>query len=240
MLNTVTITGADDNTPISWILDMSDKYPFVEWAILVSSRLEGSRRFPSRGWCSAFSQRVASRGMDGRSTAVSMHVCGQWVRDLLRGRLDWNSLPEVRIVADRVQVNTHAEELISTSRMMDQIEVLYGKQFIVQLDGVNDHLFDAAWERKLNVSGLFDCSHGAGVLPKDWPTPRDHSRYYGYAGGLGPENVVEQIENIRIARRNLDFWIDMEGRVRDGMERLDLAKVERVLHLCKPLVGVES
>ena len=44
--------------------------------------------------------------------AVSMHVCGSWVRAMLRGQLDWNSLPEVRIVAGRVQVNTHAEEHI--------------------------------------------------------------------------------------------------------------------------------
>jgi len=31
------------------------------------------------------------------------------------------------------------------------------------LDGVNDHVLDAAISRNQNVAGLFDGSHGAGV-----------------------------------------------------------------------------
>ena len=242
MLKRVTITGADDNTPISWLLEMSERFPFVEWAILVSKRREGGSRFPSRQWCNKFSRQIANIGMADRPlwVKVSMHICGQWVRDFLHGELRWDDLPEVRVVADRVQINTHAEEQVSTAAMFDFIRVYGMKEFIFQLDGVNDHLFDAAAYRRLNVSGLFDCSHGAGVLPKEWPWISD-KRIYGYAGGLGPENVVEQIGIINSQRTGpglpaTPFWIDMEGRVRDGVGRLDLKKVERVLMACESLI----
>jgi hypothetical protein len=232
-MDRVTITGADDNTPVSALLDLSVEFPFVEWGILVSRRQEGGFRFPSRKWCSAFAR------ISEQTVPVSMHVCGEWVRQLLRGKLDWDALPEIRIVADRVQINTHAEEHISTVAAFDWMAVRNNKQFIIQLDGVNDHLFDAALARNLDVTGLFDCSHGAGVLPTEWPAPRYQSVYHGYAGGLGPENVRDQIYKIGKAHDRAlkgGWWIDMEGRVRDDSERLDLRKVRQVLEICAPIV----
>jgi hypothetical protein len=232
-MNKVTLTGADDRTDISAMIDLSAEFPFAEWGILVSAKQEGSSRFPSRNWIERFCHRAAVPAV-----AVSMHVCGSWVRAMLRGQLDWNALPEVRIVADRVQVNTHAEEHISNVAFLDWIGERNRKQFIIQLDAVNDHILDAAFARKLNVAGLFDGSHGAGVLPADWLSPRYKDVYYGYAGGLGPENVVEQVGKIAKAAawHKPGFWIDMEGRVRTH-EEFDLAKVRRVLELCAPLVG---
>ena len=232
-MNRVTITGADDNTPISALADLSQEFLFVEWGILVSMKQEGASRFPSRQWIDAFCRVAGQECMD-----VSMHVCGEWARRILRGTMDWFQLPEVRIVADRVQLNTHAEPHISCVAMFDWIAARSDKQFIIQLDGVNDHLLDAAVSRGLNAAGLFDCSHGAGILPVEWPRPRHCEVYHGYAGGLGPDNVVAQISKIQGAiPGSLPFWIDMEGRVRNSAEQLDLAKVRSVLEACAPLVS---
>lgn len=233
-MNRVTITGADNNTPVSALVDLSAEFPFVEWGILVSMRQEGGYRFPSKYWMERFSTKAADNRL-----AVSMHVCGEWVRRILRGHMDWNGLPEVRIVADRVQLNTHAEEHVSCVSMFDWMAQRSAKQFIIQLDGVNDHLLDAALARRINAVGLFDCSHGAGVLPADWPAPQHHNVYTGYAGGLGPENVADQIYKIDQAHYGTlqaGWWIDMEGRVRDSEEKLDLEKVRRVLETCAPLI----
>lgn len=233
-LDRVTITGADDNTPIPALVELSREFPFVEWGILVSEKQQGSSRFPGRQWMSSFASQAATEIM-----AVSMHVCGLWVRQMLRGKLDWESLPaDIRIVANRIQVNTHAEEHISTATFLDWISEHDAKQFIIQLDGINDHVLDAGFARKQNVAGLFDGSHGAGVLPESWPSPRHKGLSYGYAGGIGPENIVEQVANINKASawHKEPVWIDMEGRVRTH-EVLDLAKVRRVLELCAPLVG---
>ena len=233
-MNRVTLTGADDRTDIAALIDLSAEFPFVEWGILVSAKQEGGSRFPSRNWMDSFSHRAAHPGVN-----VSMHVCGQWVRSMLRGQLDWNALPEVRIVADRVQVNTHAEEHITTVAALEWMAERGNKQFIIQLDAVNDHFFDGAVARRINAAGLFDLSHGAGVLPDSWPSLRHASIYHGFAGGLSPDNVVEQVAKITdTVTGSLPFWIDMEGRVRTD-EVFDLAKVRRVLELCAPLVSNE-
>ncbi len=229
-MTNVTITGADDNTPISALVDLSAEFPFVEWGILVSKRQEGGFRFPSKAWIDQFSRRAAVGKL-----AASMHVCGEWVRRILRGTMDWTELPEVRIVADRVQINTHAEEHVCTSAAIDWFAARSAKEFILQLDGVNDIVFDACHHHKLRVTGLFDRSHGAGRLPERWPTPyfTGVSRY-GYAGGLGPDNLRTEIPKIAEASGCCDFWIDMEGKVRDDSDRLDLSKVRRVLEICAP------
>lgn len=233
-LDRVTITGADDNTPMQALFDLSAEFPFVEWGILVSKRQIGTSRFPSADWCTRFALASADKPV-----RVSMHVCGSWVREIFRGVADWNSFPEVRISADRVQLNTHAEEHISTCAVLDYMAARNAKQFIIQLDGVNDHILDAGLSRRLNVAGLFDRSHGAGVLPNTWPVPGHWGTYYGYAGGLGPENLTVELAKIQIAASSspTDFWIDMEGRVRDADERLDLNKVRSVLNVAKAFIA---
>jgi hypothetical protein len=232
MLTTVTITGADDATPIQALIDLSAEFPFVEWGILVSIIQEGSSRFPSRKWISNFSR--------DNNLQVSMHVCGGgWVRSILKGKMDWKAFPEeLREVANRVQINTHAQEHVSTSAALDWFAAHPDKEFILQLDGVNDIVFDACVHRNLRVTGLFDASHGGGRLPDAWPTPYwPQCQRYGYAGGLGPLNVEAEIRRIREARRGLEFWIDMEGRVRDERSgHLDLSKVRQVLEICAPLM----
>ena len=231
-MNRVTLTGADDRTPTQALVELSREFPFVEWGILVSEKQEGGSRFPSKDWMSKFAMKAGSEAMK-----VSMHVCGSWVRQMLRGQLDWNRLPEIRIVADRVQVNTHAEEHITTVAALDWMKSRGNKQFIIQLDAVNDHFFDGAVTRQVNVAGLFDLSHGAGVLPDSWPSLRHAKIYHGFAGGLSPDNVVDQVAKITdTVTGSLPFWIDMEGRVRTH-EVFDLSKVRRVLELCAPLIS---
>lgn len=61
----------------------------------------------------------------------------------------------------------------------------------------------------------------------------------GYAGGIGPENVVEQIGNIESVC-NQAYWIDMERRVRaDDDSYLNMAKVRRVLENVRRMANAE-
>ena len=81
----------------------------------------------------------------------------------------------------------------------------------------------------VNCSTLFDLSHGAGVLPEQWPKPLPGIRC-GYAGGLSPDNIKEQLTLISAAVGDTPIWIDMETHVRSNNDRLfDLGKVEQVL-----------
>jgi len=47
MITKVTITGPDDSIDPSELISLNNKYPFVEWGILVSQKHFGANRFPS-------------------------------------------------------------------------------------------------------------------------------------------------------------------------------------------------
>jgi hypothetical protein len=219
----VTITGADDGASIPELVDLSIEFPFVEWGILVSKDQEGSYRFPSRDWITRFSGAASQRNL-----AVSTHLCGGWVRAMLTDELDWHEVPACLNVSQRVQINTHAGRYVSTIGMIDSLQHHADKEFIFQWDGVNNHLAYAALAYGCKVAALFDRSGGAGIRPSYWPQPVE-AFWCGYAGGLGPENVIEQVHEIeRVCSQ--PYWIDMERRVRtEDDSALDMRAVRRVL-----------
>jgi hypothetical protein len=235
-LERVTITGADGNSNIERLMEISQEFPFVEWGILVSRRAEGTPRFPGREWIDEFVEVCQAQDTP---IDVSMHVCGAWVRQMLVGDLEWSELPSVRHICQRVQINTHAELHKSTTGLWKSLKEQIDKEFIFQWDGINDHLTYAAFAGGLKVAALFDTSGGAGILPLSWPKPIK-SFPCGYAGGLGPENVAQQLRNIgRVCDQ--PFWIDMERNVRTFNDAgLDIASVRKVLHIAKQFLRVDK
>jgi hypothetical protein len=141
----------------------------------------------------------------------------------------------------RVQINTHGEPhpvvLGHLCRTLAGYDVSSGGsiEVIFQRDGQNDQIFDylnlqkLAGERRYNVSTLFDISHGAGVLPIEWPEVIEGASC-GYAGGLSPDNVSAQLDKIAYAAGETVFWIDAETKLRsEDDETFDLVKVEQFL-----------
>jgi hypothetical protein len=234
MVDLVTITGADDTTEIQQLMDLSAEFPFVEWGILVSKRQEGSRRFPSRAWINGFLDVAFDHDVH-----ISTHLCGAWVQQLFLGTLKWEEVPRVAQVGERIQINTHAESYVASDLMKKSFEnpMVAGREFIVQWDGVNGHRAHSLAAYTPEVSVLYDLSGGAGILPDTWPKP--HPNFYcGYAGGLGPNNVVEQLKRIEESARGRHYWIDMERRVRNADDsRLDMEAVRSVLQQVASVKG---
>lgn len=230
-LHRVTITGADDSTSIPWLLSTSNKYPFVEWGILVSRSSVGSYRFPSIRWIDDLQLAIKQSAV---SPQLSLHICGKYVRDICRG--DWTSLEADLLkyleMVDRIQLNFHSYTHLwenEAKEALSQKAEQYAWQVILQADGVNDPLI-AEIQQNGNVDAvpLFDTSGGAGVLPDKWPTST--LGFCGYAGGLGPDNVLAQLDQIADQAHNADIWIDMERNVRSHDDLiLDANKVESVL-----------
>lgn len=242
-LDRVTMTGADDETPIKDLVALSKEYPFVEWGILVSPRRVGTERFPGAIWQQALADEIMARpGMK-----ISVHLCGGYVRSVLaHGTLAVQEIP-IWGVAGRVQLNFHAEPHDFYPGAFIALLQHWQRQVIFQIDGVNGEAFNVAGIGNVDATPLFDTSGGAGVLPGVWPAATYHKRaaarhedhehvahrrlYHGYAGGLGPETIADELPKIAQAANGARIWIDMEGRVRTA-ERFDLEKVRAVLDYC--------
>jgi hypothetical protein len=252
-LDRVTITGADESVSPRSLLDLSAEFPFVEWGILVSSSHTGfgehSPRFPSQVWIDRLLDACGPSGAYP-APALSLHVCGKWVRDLLMGNISVPSRLGERQAFQRVQLNFHAERVTCNPRPFFNALLAMGpRQYIFQIDGAdgNKHLESLYAlndsDHSIDAVPLFDTSGGAGVLPRQWPRPQYMSTdrdfiYHGYAGGLGPDTLPDELPKIDAASAGARIWIDMERRVRsDDDEQFDLVKVRRCLELCAPLVS---
>jgi len=234
MIDRVTITGADDSIRPDALGDLADRYPFVEWGILFSGSRQGMPRYPTPGWLSALGAVVANRKL-----TFSAHLCGRWVRDLvLQGNLTFRKEYEALWpMWSRIQLNFHGQYHKACIGFVGALRDNRGKDWIFQHDGVNDGLISTFTQNpNLRAYPLFDRSGGAGAVPLWWPKPI--CPYQGYAGGLGPDNIVEEIRRIEAVTGDSRIWIDMETRVRSEDDRVfDLGKVERCLELAKPFVN---
>lgn len=204
----ITFTGADDGTNLLDLADFSRAYS-AELGILFSPKRAGSARYPTLAWTGRLIKTIVG--------PLSAHICGDYSRALLRGE----RLPdEIELLLesrfDRVQINT-AEPNIPVGRLSAWAASL-GLQLILQCRDTFPEDNRAQW--------LFDRSGGRGEQPEHWPVPHpDMPGPVGYAGGIGPANVLDTLNRITTS---LPFWIDMESGVRNAEDRFDIGRCRAV------------
>ena len=206
-LTAVTLTGADERTDIEALVRLARDYPALEVGLLYTATPEGRNRYPSLPWLDGASQALGGR--------FALHVCGHSARaELLNGRAEL-----LRIISRsrRVQVNGdvgHGELPLLAARV---------PELITQFQASRTDLRDDA---TANHSLLVDASGGRGVSPSQWERPST-SKDVGYAGGLGPDNIGDQLPRIAEVAEGR-YWIDMEGHLRTN-DWFDLDKCQAVL-----------
>lgn len=233
MLTGVTISGADDQVDPADLIALSAEFPFVEWGVLVSSSRLGGPRYPTRRWMVELENRTHELFIRrGQRMNLSAHFCGEVAREALANRL--HPLPVLERV-QRIQINGYSPPspgVVRFARAMPSFEIILQVRDEASLqDAARDV------EEIGNASILFDPSGGTGHQPFGWPR-RPLGVELGYAGGIGPDNVLDVLRDIG-AVASSEFWIDMESGVRTD-DVFDLAKVRAVLEKCAPFVGVPS
>jgi phosphoribosylanthranilate isomerase len=220
----LTITGVDARTTATWIKAMGQKYLMrsgcsgVEFAILRSPKVGQSPRYPTRGDI----QKIVSYVYPDQ---LAFHLCGEYAR-MAHDPARWQELADVVdfTLVKRVQVNSteaSAEAALTLMRFSAHI----GMPVVMQWRaGPFPYL------PKLDL--LQDRSGGKGVIETEWFLPgrlalKARSRI-GYAGGLSPENIAEQLPRITAASRGLYTWVDCESGVRTD-DWLDIDKAEAMM-----------
>lgn len=246
-LDRVTITGADDSVNVKQLVDLFQEFPFVEWGILASSGRMGSPRFPSAAWLNDLCETSFTHNY---KMQLSLHLCGKVVRQLLMG-IDEIKERALLVPFQRIQLNFHGEgSPCYPSNFFESLLAFGDKQIIFQIDGARGNVYlesilSRELGRRVDAVGLFDASGGAGVLPEKWPHPRyvlgSYWNYHGYAGGLSPDNLAEQLPLINEVAFSCRFWIDVETGIRSDNDKVfDLDKVRRFLEIAKPHIKEKS
>lgn len=230
------LCGIDDTVNIQDLLNISKKYPFLEWGILLRSDLEGVARYPTADWINDFLQR---RSKCGYSVNVAGHLCGNRVIELLSG--DYQYIEYLKSHKfNRLQVNATAingvrlnggslslyyKNLITAVRAFPELE------WIIQRNAETEsfcQVIETNATNYRNISFLFDSSCGTGKLSLDFPDP-PKGFMCGYAGGISHENILTVLTNIT-PRENI--WVDMESSLRTDTKNgniFDLTKVTKCI-----------
>ena len=225
----VSLTGADDEVPPEALFALQQRFPSVEWALLYLPEKEGQPRNPTTAWRSQFLDVCA-----GAHTAL--HLCGTQVfRGILSG-----VIPDEFSRYGRLQLNINARRQEFTELEVVAVYTALldaGHQLILQCHEATEPLIveflqglrTSQYIERVDV--LFDASRGKGQQPEAWPAGHQFlaGTRCGYAGGLAPDNVAENLAKIQERRGQLGaYWLDMESGVRTD-NRFDLQKVEQVL-----------
>jgi len=230
-LEQITFTGIDESTQISRLADICQQYPFVEFGVLVSRSSAGKRpRYPSLEWIDDLVQ-------DMPRINLSCHICGSLSYNTLKGKSDVLDFLGHRLEKfGRAQLNFGARlEKVAFPGFVEVIRQFATDEIILQIYGRNLEIALAVCAEGMPVAGLVDESSGRGVVPGSWSLPT-MSFKCGFAGGLGPDNIVAEAERIAsILPENYGTWLDMETKVRS--EDDTKFELDKVLECIDQLMG---
>lgn len=228
----VTITGADDRVDPKALVELSQKYPFVEWGILVSHSRVGTSRYPSMRWAREATGMLAVNGAH-----FAIHLCGETRAYYQRNRLESVALVE-RLTQDAIVPTQCRIQLNGFDHSWEGFEP--ANPFVPHIIPVNGKNVKEALAKKygFNAQFLFDESGGRGKMVDLYSASinilyakifSDSAKSVGIAGGLDALNVGHAMNMaVRWDPKHRDGWVDMESSVRTD-DVFDLKKVESVL-----------
>lgn len=219
MLERVTITGIDERVSLGELFELQTEFPLVEWGVLFSVSRGGSPRYPRTTWITD----ALLPTMNRHQLRCALHVCG---RSAIRAALTGLSFVQF----PRIQLNFSYPEYVDDIPTLVNVVEHSTVEIITQYNEENKPLLSSLGTCE-NHSILFDASGGNGIKPEGWHPYLTEPRWCGYAGGLSPDNLAEQLPLIEAASGGNSYWIDMESGVRDNQDRLDIDKVQEVLRI---------
>ena len=235
----------DDSVDVEILQMISAMYPDVEWGVLLRPDMEGKPRYASAAYLRKLSAVAKESKQKGRPMHLAGHLCGSRCRDVLDGDADFVK-HLVKLGFGRVQVNATAANGVDSSKLSEKVEhfrkavvSVPDVEWILQMNEETKDLWTPFVKGSIakNVSLLFDASCGKGILPSSFQPP--HATIScGYAGGLGPANIVSVLQKLE---RILDdagssvggggIWTDMESSLREKRDGIDAFSITNA-HRC--------
>lgn len=222
----VTFSGVDETVSVKDLVALARMWNgllTVEYAVL--HRHGGSKpRYPHNNWVDKFLTHT-----ERFNVQRALHLCGAAVDAALNGeypnRMDrWN-----RVQLNICKYDTLPESFDPAKYQLGMDNLMtHAVLPIIQVSSQNPEVVDAVISNTPFPSILMDASGGRGESPRVWTRGRSEFAV-GYAGGLGPDNITEELGRIQSVVGELNMvWVDMESGIRTN-DRIDLRKMQSVL-----------
>lgn len=220
----LSITGADNNTKINELTQLSEKHYGLELALLYFPEKENQNRNPGQTFRDEFFNQIKKEN-------TALHLCGKKVfEEILSPYFTSTNVFKELQKASRLQLNINARfDLFSKLEIHTIYEKLLNEGFelILQYHTRSEHWILDFIEKRNNekINILLDSSLGKGVYCENFVIPPPLMGYnypLGFAGGLNENNIAHAHEQIK--KLNLkSYWLDLESGVRTKNE-FDMSK----------------
>ena len=167
----------------------------------------------------------------------AVHVNQGWCHSICNGYIpeelkpifnkNWLFLPG-RPLVQRVQLNMPkaTADSLDPYKLKSVIDAFPNKEFILQYNDKTKVAVDNLHKIGAHFSLLYDASGGNGISPDSWQKPVYNEHDMGYAGGLGPDNITDNLEMIKSVARFDSVWIDAEGKLKTD-NKFDVARAQQ-------------
>ena len=220
-LKFITCSGANEYTNVDVLFALYAQFSCIEFGIQVSGK-KCSENSPRLAWVRNLHKKILEHRVN---LPLALHlnqdwVCGFYQDDIspeLHELLSYsNSAGEP--LFQRVQLNFKIGREIAPQ--IDMLEKQMRKfpqvRFILSYNASNAEVITELYQRHNVVFDcLFDESFGEGILPEKRHAPVFPDVIQGYAGGLSPENVSQELSKIALVQpMSASVFIDAEGKLK--------------------------
>lgn len=230
-LRYITMSDPRENLSIAEIIKLLQLSPLAELGIQAhpSAMTVGMPRYM---WMNNLLDAV--EGLKNQPK-LALHVNYEWCDYMAMGLMPgeiatWigrKNLNTNKPLIQRIQMNIGDN---TTAFKIDKIIGLFkcfpNHEFIFPFNKNVKPQIDMLKKYSTNFKLLFDASYGVGKSPDHWDAPAYTDIQFGYAGGMGPDNVEYNLNQISgLLPQEYETWIDAEGQLRRaGSFDIDLAR----------------
>lgn len=226
-LKHISLIGIDEKTDLKELQILQDKYPLVEFGVIMSKNWKDNG---NRYWNPDNLEKLKDKNL-----SLSLHLCGSLARSAILN--NWN--PTLLFLEENINLFKRAQLNISTNKKNPENLILDIpkplEEVIIQQKGIDGAKMFLDYYQKTKdkkVSILLDSSGGLGI---DTPLiPLDIECKVGYAGGFGPDNILEKTRLLLNSEKTHDFWVDMESKIRTN----DWFDIKKAYDICQKVYSL--
>lgn len=159
---------------------------------------------------------------------LAIHVNNEWTYEIcVNGKIpdtlleflkahDSHNNPTIKRI--QLNMNEATAQNINPAELAKIVQCYFPRrEFIFQYNDVTKDAVRKMHETGVQFSLLFDASGGYGKSPESWEKPVYKTHKMGYAGGISPDNVIDNLRKINLLLpADYKTWIDAEGRLKSN------------------------
>lgn len=174
---------------------------------------------------------------------ISLHLNQDWVERFVDGdvpsELDYflnlrKDFGDPFIKSVQLNFKIGREKTPDIEKLLKTVERYKRQNFILSCSQNNIEFVKSLLAKSpRNFWLLYDDSFGEGIKCSNWKAPLFDNVLQGYAGGLSPENILSELDQIgKIVSKNRFIFVDAEGKLKGDDGHFSIQKAEKFVNQC--------